>query len=321
MDWKRIVVCMGMLAVACGGGFAQLIVNDPVNNVPIVSQWLTAIDTLYSNYDMVMNTITQIENQYRTIQQAIENAKGIDWENVRFDGDFDIRDDIRDANRRVNALLSQANAIKNTLNTTIIQTDGASYSLADICGFGDDGKGFAACVNDVYGFMKDNMSQAAAAAVGSLTEAQERAIWAKYGISPRNYYLVAQTSKLIRDKASTCIAATTEQARGLVREENLTRLNTVVQAALDAKTSDGTIPQGALDEASLLASQQTVNELMAVREAVENAAAATSQKLIADEQAAEVEASERLAEERSLEIMGSTVPSGFAAGRTKKVKD
>ncbi len=79
-----------------------------------ITGWLTAIDQLYSQYDMVMNTITTIENQYRQIQQAVERAKSIDWENIRFDGDFDIRNDIKDANRRVNALLNQARRIRDT---------------------------------------------------------------------------------------------------------------------------------------------------------------------------------------------------------------
>lgn len=297
--------------------YAQAIVNDPINNIPIVSNWLTAIDTLYSNYDMVMNTITQIENQYKAINQAIENAKGIDWENIRFDGDFDIRNDIKNANKRVNQLLSQANAIKDTLNTSIISVGGQSYSLADICGHGDDGKDFASCVTDVYGYMKDNMMQAAASAVGNLSESQEKAIWQKYGISPRNYYLVAQASKQVREKALTCIAATTEEARALVREEKIAKLDTVVKAAMEAKTSDGTIPEGALQEASMLASKLMVDECMSLREAVENAAAATAQKILAEEQQKEVEASEKLAEEKSAEILNNNVPGNFAAGRAK----
>ena len=73
-----------------------------------ISGWLTAIDQLYQQYDMVMNTITQIENQYQQIQQAVERAKSIDWDNIRFDGDFDIRNDIKDATKRVNKLLTQA---------------------------------------------------------------------------------------------------------------------------------------------------------------------------------------------------------------------
>lgn len=317
---KKLVILLSMIIFNTTLSFAQMVVNDPINNIPIVSNWLTSIDELYANYDMIMNSITQIENQWKSIQQAIENAKGIDWENIQFDGDFDIRDDIKNANKRVNALLSQVNAIKNTLNTTIIQTDGSSYSLADICGFGEDGKGFAACVEDVYGYMKTNFLSAATSAVGNLSEAQERAIWAKYGISPSNYYLVAQTSKLVRDKALTCIAATTEEARALVREEKIAKTNMIVQAALDAKTADGTIPEGAKSEASLLISQMMVDECMSLREAMENAAAVTSQKIIADEQVKEIEASEKLAEDKSIEIQNNNVPASFAAGRVQTKK-
>lgn len=318
--FKLVLISVISLNFGFSPLYAQEIVNDPINNVPIVSNWLTAVDTLYSNYDMVMNTITQIENQYKAINQAIENAKGIDWENIRFNGDFDIRNDIQNANKRVNALLSQANAIKDTLNTSIISVGGQSYSLADICGHGDDGKDFASCVTDVYGYMKDNMMQAAASAVGNLSEAQEKAIWQKYGISPRNYYLVAQASKQVREKALTCIAATTEEARALVREEKIAKLNTVVKAAMEAKTSDGTIPEGALQEASMLASKLMVDECMSLREAVENAAAASAQKILAEEQQKEVEASEKLAEEISAEILNNIVPGNFAAGRTKVIK-
>lgn len=317
---KKLVILLSMIFFNTTVSFSQHVVNDPINNIPIVSNWLTAIDELYANYDMIMNSITQIENQYKTIQQAIENAKGIDWENIQFDGDFDIRDDIRNATKRVNALLTQVNTIKNTLNTSIIQTDGSSYSLADICGFGDDGKGFAACVEDVYGYMKTNLLSAASSAVGNLSEAQEKAIWAKYGISPSNYYLVAQTSKLVRDKALTCIAATTEEARALVREEKIAKTNMIVQAALDAKTADGTIPEGAKSEASLLLSQMMVDECMSLREAMENAAAVTSQKIIADEQVNEIEASEKLAEEKSIEIQNNNIPGSFAAGRVQTKK-
>lgn len=293
------------------------IVHDPINNIPLISNWLTAIDTLYSNYDMVANTITQIENQYKTIQQAIDNAKNIDWENIKFDGDFDIRDDIKDANKRVNALLTQANTIKDTLKTTIISTDGESYSLADLCGAGDEGKSFGSCVNDVYGYMKMNMLQAAASAVGNLSEEQEKAIWAKYGISPTNYYLVAQTTKAIRDAAMTCIGTTTKEAREMVRKQKIANLDAIVQAAMQSKTEDGSIPEGALNEASLLASRMMVNECMSLREAVEDAAAQTAQKLIAEEQAKEIKASENFAEDKSETILQNNVPGSFAAGKAR----
>ena len=74
-DIKKKICLFGLTVLVVSHISAQSIVHDPINNIPILSNWLTAIDTLYANYDMIMNTITQIENQYRAINQAIENAK------------------------------------------------------------------------------------------------------------------------------------------------------------------------------------------------------------------------------------------------------
>ena len=55
------------------------------------SNWLGTIDQLFQMYDMVQNTITQIENQYKSIQQAVERAKAIDWDNrmAKYRADID----------------------------------------------------------------------------------------------------------------------------------------------------------------------------------------------------------------------------------------
>lgn len=315
---KKIFCLITMIGVGTISAFAQAeLVHDPINNIPIVSNMLYAIDQLYSTYDMITNSITQIENQYKTINQAIENAKGIDWENIHFDGDLDIRDDIRDANKRVNRLLTQVNTIKDSLNTTIITTGDQSYSLADICGAGDDGKDFASCVENVFGYMKDNMLQAAAYAVGNLTEEQEKAIWQKYGISPQNYYLVSQASKLVQEKASFLVAQTTDEAKKLLRDEKIAALNDVVKAAMEAKTADGTIPEGALEEASMLAAAQMVDECVMLKDAVNYAAGAVGQKILLEEKEKQAQASEKQMEAQSTEILNNNVPGNFAAGRTK----
>ena len=79
--------------------------------------------------------------------------------------------------------------------------------------------------------MKTNMQSAAAAAVGNLSEKQEMAIWAKYGISPRNYFMVAEASKQVREKAMEVLGKTTDEAKNLVRTEKITRINNIVSAA------------------------------------------------------------------------------------------
>ena len=103
----------------------------------------------------------------------------------------------------------------------------------------------------------------------------------------------------------------------MTRQENYAKHCAVVNAALETKTTDGTIPQGAMDEASLLTGQVLVDEMVAMRESVDDAGAAISQKLIADEQNKEIEASEKYAEEKSLQIQNNNVPGSFAAGHTK----
>ena len=321
MKKKKIIVTLFFFA-----GFFSVhtqvtgIVHDPINNIPIVSNWLTAIDTLYSNYDMVMNSVTQIQNQYRQIQQAIENAKGIDWENIKFDGDFDIRNDIKDANKRVNDLLNEADRIRNTLTTTIIKAGNKSYSLADICGAGEDGKDFGSCVEDVFGFMADNFQAAAEAAVNQLTPRQEKAIWEKYGISPKNYYLVAQSSKFVRDKAQECLGKVSDEAVEFEAQMRTSQTNYLFEAIDLSRTSDGNIPEGAAQEMSLYQQYQINESINKVRTSINDMAAAQSQKMIYDLQKEEIEASERLAEERSNQLFNDTanVPYSFMVDRYKE---
>ena len=167
-----------------------------------ISGWLTAIDQLYQQYDMVMNTITQIENQYQQIQQAVERAKSIDWDNIRFDGDFDIRNDIKDANKRVNKLLNQARQIKNTLTTPNIDCENGRYSLAYLCGMGSPDHNFFSACKDVESYMTDSMKFSIDAIEGNLTEKQKMMIWKKYGISPKNYLFVQQSVAQVKTQAS-----------------------------------------------------------------------------------------------------------------------
>ncbi len=320
---KKIIISMTVSFLLSFSVHAQVvpgIVHDKINNIPIVSNWLSAVDILYSNYDMVMNSVTQIQNQYRQIQQAIENAKGIDWENIKFDGDFDIRNDIKDANKRVNDLLNQADTIRNTLNTTIIKAGNKSYSLADICGAGDDGKDFATCVEDVFGYMAENFKGAAEAAVGSLTPKQEKAIWEKYGISPKNYYLVAQSSKYVRDKAKECIAKVTDKAKETENTIRAMQTNYLFDAIDLSRTSDGDISEGAAREMSLYQQYMMNESINKLRTSIDDMAAAQSQKMLYDLQMEEIEASERLAEERSEQLFNDTanVPFSFMVDKYKE---
>ena len=234
-----------------------------------ISGWLTAIDQLYQQYDMVMNTITQIENQYQQIQQAVERAKSIDWDNIRFDGDFDIRNDIKDANKRVNKLLNQARQIKNTLTTPNIDCGNGRYSLADLCGMGSPDHNFFSACKDVESYMTDSMKFSIDAIEGNLTEKQKMMIWKKYGISPKNYLFVQQSVAQVKTQASKLMAKATDEAVQLQREEKIAKTNAIIQAAYAQTDSNGNMTEAAANEASLYLSQQVVDGLMSLEEAIE----------------------------------------------------
>lgn len=276
-----------------------------------VSGWLTAIDQLYQQYDMVMNTITQIENQYNMIQQNIERAKSIDWDNIQFDGDFDIRNDIRDANKRVNRLLTSSRNIKSLMTSPSIQCGYGSYSLADLCGMNGAEHNFFAACTDTEKYMTDSMEYAVNAITEGLTTKQKRAIWAKYGIGPKNYIFVQQSVAQVKSAASKVMAKVTEEARNMKREEDTIRKNNILKAAYESLDSDGNITEGAANEAQLQLTGELVDRTSDLTEAVEDMANVTASKMIADENQKQAEADEIEAQQRMQEAIDKRVPDYF----------
>ncbi len=276
-----------------------------------ISGWLTAIDQLYQQYDMVMNTITQIENQYKQIQQAVERAKSIDWENIRFDGDFDIRNDIKDANKRVNTLLTQSRRIKESLTTAQIECGNGRYSLADLCGMGASNHNFFTACTDIKNYMTDNMKNTMDAIEAGLTEEQRMLIWRKYGISPRNYLFVQQSVAKVKTQAANIMAKATDEAIQLQREERIAKTNAIIQAAYAQTDSEGNMTEAAANEASLYLSQQVIDGLMTLEEAIDQMSSLSAARMINEENEKQAEAAEMEAEQRRQEAFDYKVPDSF----------
>lgn len=300
-----------ILALLVGGAVA--VSNVSATGYPVfdISGWLTAIDQLYEQYDMVMNTITQIENQYMQIQQAVERAKAIDWDNISFDGDFDIRNDIRDANKRVNTLLNQARTIRNTLTSPTIDCGNGRYSLADLCGMGSPDHNFFTACMDMESYMTDSMAFAIDAMKGGLTDRQKMFIWRKYGISPKNYLFVQQSVAQVKSQASKVIAKATDEAVQLQREDRIAKTNAILQAAYSQTDSDGNMTEAAANEASLYLSQQVVDGLMSLEEAINDMASLSASRMINEENEKQAEADEMAAEQQRQEAFDYKVPDAF----------
>ena len=232
-----------------------------------VSGWLAAIDQLYQAYDMVNNTITQIENQYKSIQQSIEAAKSIDWDNIQFDGDFDIRNDIKDATKRVNRLLTQARNIKQTITTPSINCGNVKYSIADLCGatssdMWESRKNLFTAVSDYKYYMTSTMKSAVDDVVKGLTPEQRKAIWTKYGISPANYVFVQQSQTAVMSAASQIMAKANEQAKQLEAEDKIARGNAIIGAAYKNMDSNGNPSAAGMQEAQMHLTQLVQEQLL-----------------------------------------------------------
>ncbi len=279
-----------------------------------VSGWLAAIDNLYATYDMVNNTITQIENQYKDIQHAIEVAKGIDWENIKFDGDFDIRNDIRDANRRVNKLLTQARTIRDLITEDSINCGSQRYSIADLCGVSGSDENLGTAISSYQGYIKGKMAASVDAIEGNLTDDERKAIWAKYGISPRNYIFVQQSRKYITDQAAKVMAKATSTAQQMQTEAAVLEANNVVNAVMETTDSDGNPTQNALMQGNMFLTKQLIEYLTKLGMSIDEIGSLTAAQLIKAERDRQAESDEKAYQAQMRAFKDSKVSTRFIKG-------
>ena len=269
-----------------------------------VSTWLATLDELYNTYDMITNTISQIENQYKMIEQNIERAKSIDWDNITFDGDFDVRNDIRNANKRVNKLLSCGNNIKKTITTPSINVGNTKWSIADLCGMSDpDGNGerrnITVAIGDYSGYIKEHTVDAIHKNfTEGLTEQQKVAIWQKYGISPTNYYFITTAHNEVLKGASNVLANAASFAQEGKLEAQLLRNSDILRAAAETTDSEGNKTETGLLEAMLYLFDQMSAQLVQLENAMYDSASFSASKVIDDNAREEARKADEIAVEK-----------------------
>jgi len=309
-------ICAFVLALSLLGAYSPVAVFATGYPVFDVSGWLAAIDQLYQAYDMVNNTITQIENQYKSIQHSIEVAKSIDWDNIQFDGDFDIRNDIKDANRRVNKLLTQARNIKQTLTTPSINCGNVKYSIADLCGatssdMWESRKNMLTAIQDYKYYMTDTMKTAVNDVVEGLNNEQKKAIWAKYGISPANYVFVQQAHTNVLNGAANVLANVAEESHNARLEERLLRTSSIIKAATETKDSEGNPTQASMLEAMMYLFQHLDESVGELQQAVYDTGSVAASAAIAEDAQKQAEANESAEQAEIQSNLNNTVSSRF----------
>lgn len=290
---KRIVVFLlsAVLAAtsACPAGY-------PVFDI---DGWLASLDQLYQTYDMVENTITQIENQYKQIQHAIEVAKGIDWENIKFDGDFDIRNDIKNATKRVNRLLNQARNIKSAITTPSINCGNVKYSIADLCGatkpengLWEGRKNMLTAIGDYKNYISDNMKQALTNLTEGLSDKEKKAIWRKYGISPQNYMMVNTAHTEVMNAANNILGNVAETVKNDRLEARAELNSALIEACSQSVDSDGNVSQNSFLETIMHLMNNLDLGVAELQDSIYESGAMAASKVIADDARANAETDE-----------------------------
>lgn len=205
---------------------AQMPVFDPTN-------WLVAIDQLFTSYDMVMNTIEQIEQAYEQYQYLIEQAKSWDFENIEWDGDWDFRDEIGDIASSVNKQITNIKRIEELFSVKQYSIGGMAFTVKDLVGAGDSDKALDEILRNVGEVSKDSFARAADALVSGIDQVQAMAIWRKYGLSPKDFIYMQQKKQLLYELSEKFIAAATDEAVEAQTEMNLQGANIIVSEALN----------------------------------------------------------------------------------------
>lgn len=212
---------------------------------------LAAIDRFYQGYDQVMNTLTMIEQNYQSMQQAYERAKSWSFDSPDFnDGsllkNIDIRDELKDAGTQINRELSNIRQIRDSFTAKNITMNGHSYSLKDLAGLGDSDRSLADLASDTAYMTKDTVREAALKFAQGVTKDEAENIFARYGVSPKNFAMIDPISKMMQKATAAVLAPAEELIEGVYTEqtrEEITLANEITKKLLAGSGDDLTVTQ------------------------------------------------------------------------------
>lgn len=221
---KTLFICFCVLTQTC---FAEgaVVTFDPTN-------WISGLDRLYATYDEITNSLKQIEQNYQKMQHAIEEAKSLDWENIQWDGDFDFRDELRQAGTQVNKRLNIIRKAEDCFQKKTIKFGNQSFSYADLMtveGWKGLGDAFVTSADNSY-------KNAMEAWCNKLTDKQKAHIMRKYGITPQNYYRTKAREALLKAEMTKIVGAAEQELQDEQLTENQNQINEVMKKIMQGGT-------------------------------------------------------------------------------------
>jgi hypothetical protein len=211
-----------------------------------VANLMQAINTLYATYDQITATIEQVQNTYQQLQKQIEMVKNMDWDKVgenisdmditSIDGILNLRNQIKDVTKLVNANMNLINNVQDTLTKKTITFGGKTYTVGGLFGFGAGSENTTIfdLPKNVVDYVSETGDDLVSGYAGKLTYKQKETIMRRTGLSPRNYakiHLVEeQVNTLLKDMLTT---GTDENMAALLTQagENQKALDAMMEAA------------------------------------------------------------------------------------------
>jgi hypothetical protein len=187
----------------------------PAQGYPVldVANLMQAINTLYATYDQITATIEQVQNTYRQLEKQIDMMSKMDWDNVgdtfadmdisSVDGLLNLRHQIKDVTKLINANMNLINNVQDTLTKKTVSFGGKNYSFGGLFGFGRSGAETTIfdLPKNIVDYVNDTSGDLTAGYEGRLTYQQKETIMRRTGLSPRNYAKI----HLVEEQANTLI--------------------------------------------------------------------------------------------------------------------
>jgi hypothetical protein len=282
---------------------------------------MQAINTLYATYDQITAMIEQVQNTYQQLQKQIEMVKNMDWDRVgetigdmdvtSLEGILNLRHQIKDVTKLVNANMNLINNVQDTLTKKTVTFGGKRYTFGGLFGFGAGSPGTTVfdLPKNVSDYVSETADDLVAGYEGRLTYRQKEAIMRRTGLSPRNYakiHLVEeQVNTLIKDMLTT---GTDENVAALLTQagENAQVIDAMTQAAGESMVAQ--------QQATTTAILQVATGITRLEAGVGRLAGFMAQKEISEQIKRETD--EDLREERELFRMNEFIkrhgiPAGF----------
>lgn len=213
---KKIMLTLSLLTGFILNCHAEFFMTEtlPGSQTFDPASWLEAVTEVYNSYDALMNDVEIITNLYESLKIAAEEAQNMTFDDLGWDGDWDLRNEITSGVSQLNSKLNNVRRLRDKLNERSIQIGNDSFSFADLAGFSEHG--WEDAVTSIGKSIKEHDEKWERIKTEGMTEQEKQYIWSKYGLSVQNYKMVEAMKQQFEYASKPAIEGLLQAAEGTV---------------------------------------------------------------------------------------------------------